>query len=222
MIPIDFAVPLVTAGMTLSGGWVVSTRVADRWDRVKKRRELDVAAAHEFQRLYGEFFAVWKCWDTLQRYSAPFSATARDTSWECLDRAAAAEGALEALLARIASERQLSDRDIAALGGVRQAFQALRKAIRAGTNLDWRSSSDNHYEALKVLCAHVSTLLLTSSEPTHPSPAIAATNVQRITDNAHEGVWVSTARKLALMARTPSPSRTPRQIWSSRFASRGP
>jgi hypothetical protein len=53
--------------VTLAGGWFVTTRVADHWDQIKKRRELDLAAAGDFQRLYGEFFSVWKAWDSISR-----------------------------------------------------------------------------------------------------------------------------------------------------------
>src|SRR5262245_2452620 len=58
-------VPLAAVVLTLAGGWLVSTRVSDRWDQIKRRRESDVAAAEEFQRLYGEFFAVWKSWNAI-------------------------------------------------------------------------------------------------------------------------------------------------------------
>ncbi|MEV6180561.1 hypothetical protein, partial [Streptomyces sp. NPDC052015] len=47
--------------------WLVTTRVTDYWDRVKKDREMYLAAAQDFQRLYGEFFAIWKTWSTLNR-----------------------------------------------------------------------------------------------------------------------------------------------------------
>lgn len=64
----EILIPLATAVVTLAGGWFVTTRVADHWDQIKKRREMDLAAAADFQRLYGEFFSVWKDWDSISRY----------------------------------------------------------------------------------------------------------------------------------------------------------
>jgi hypothetical protein len=197
-------IPLVTAAATLGGGWLVSARVTDRWDRIKKRRDSDLAAAQGFQKLYGEFFALWKSWDAAHRYAATTKASST-ANWECVQRAAATEGALEALLAKLASERCLTDQDIDVLGGVRQGFQSLRESIRAGKNLDWRDSNSECYSAFKGLCSYTSTLLNSSQRQTASPTAIeAATNFHRITDNQHELIWVANAKRLGLHAPAPA------------------
>jgi len=66
----EILIPLATAVVTLAGGWFVTTRVADHLDQIKKRREMDLAAAADFQRLYGDFFSVWKAWDSISRAQA--------------------------------------------------------------------------------------------------------------------------------------------------------
>jgi hypothetical protein len=59
-------VSLVTVAATLAGGWLVTTKVTDYWDKIKKNREMNLAAAHDFQRLYGEVVAIWKTWNALK------------------------------------------------------------------------------------------------------------------------------------------------------------
>ena len=36
----EILIPLATAVVTLAAGWFVTTRVADHWDQIKKRREI--------------------------------------------------------------------------------------------------------------------------------------------------------------------------------------
>lgn len=200
-------IPLMAVAITLGGGWLVTTRVTDRWDKVKKRREMDLAAASEFQRLYGEFFAAWKSWNSAQGYLAT-TRPSTEIVWECLKRAAATEGGIEALLAKVASERFLSQDDIDVLGGVRQGFQALREAIRAEQALAWHASNIEQYSALKGLCAYVSGLLANSPQQKQaPDSALAAANFQHITDNKHERMWIQTARRLNLTANSYDQSR---------------
>ena len=151
-------IPLGTAVVTLAGGWFVTTRVADHWDQIKKRRELDLAAAGDFQRLYGEFFSVWKAWDSISRRKLEIKDSA-EAAWECLNRAAEIEGRVEALLARISAEHELSTDDIDALGAMRQGFQSLRGAIKRNEPLEWRSSEAKPYLAFKGLAAYTSRLL---------------------------------------------------------------
>ncbi len=49
--------------VTLLLGWLVGVRITAAWTLRQKRRELELSAAHELYRLYGEFFAVWKLWN---------------------------------------------------------------------------------------------------------------------------------------------------------------
>lgn len=72
-VVVDVIIPLATVLLTLMGGWLVTTRVTDRWDQVKRRREMDLAAAQDFQRFYGEFFSIWKAWNTVARQNIAIS-----------------------------------------------------------------------------------------------------------------------------------------------------
>jgi hypothetical protein len=183
-------VPILVAVLTLSGGWLITTRVADHWDRVKKRRELDLAAAQEFQSLYGEIIATWKTWNALNGgYTAQFPVDPRE-KWACLERATAAEGRIEALISKVAAERDLSPADIAVLGGIRQSFKQLRRLIRSDSAVQWRSDKTREYAALKGWAAATSVLLATSDRKRdRPSPAVAAYNFREITRNDHETTW---------------------------------
>lgn len=196
----EIPIPLATVVVTLAGGWFVTTRVADHWDQVKKRREMDLAAAADFQRFYGEFFSVWKAWDSISRHKLEIKDPV-GTTWDCLNRAAEVEGHVEALLARISAEHELSEDDIDALGEVRQGFQSLRGAIKRNEPLEWRSSEAKEYLAFKGLAAYTSRLLGTSSSfKRAPDNAMAAANFRKITSNRHELKWVETADRLGLTA----------------------
>ncbi|MFF9431409.1 hypothetical protein [Streptomyces sp. NPDC014746] len=186
--------PLLTVVATLGGGWLVTTRVTDRWDQVKKQREMGLSAAQDFQRLYGEFVAIWKTWNALTSHHTPVT-TPEHSGWSCLERATAAEGAIEALMAKLAAERLLNDDEIDVLGGVRQAFKVVRRTIERGEPLGWGASGVAPYMALKSLSAAMSVLLSSPSQGKgRPTAARAARAFAEITDNRHEMSWIATAR----------------------------
>jgi hypothetical protein len=183
---------VLTVAVTLAGGWLVTRLVTDHWDQIKVRRDENQAAAHQFQQLYGEVIAIWKTWNALKGgYTAKF-ATPDEAKWDCLLRATAAEGEIEALLARLAAERYLTDDDIDVLGGLRQAFKAVRRKIREDEPIDWPSSNAKKYVALKTLAAHTS-VMLTSPVRTdvRPGEDESARAFIAITDNRHERTWTS-------------------------------
>ncbi|MGC7096538.1 hypothetical protein ACPZ19_17815 [Amycolatopsis lurida] len=186
--------PLLTVLLTLTGGWFVTARVTDRWDRVKKIRDLDLASAAEFQRLYGEFFAIWKLWNFVRDREGP-EQPKPDSTWELLSRAAEMEGGIEALLTKVAAERELSDREVARLGALRQAFQRLREAIQCGEELPWHSSGTTEYSAFKSLSCFFSCLLSSTStrKRKFPSAEVAAAAFREITHNRFEGRWTAYA-----------------------------
>lgn len=188
--------PLLTVAVTLGGGWLVTTRVTDRWEQVKKSREMDLAAAQDFQRLYGELIATWKTWNSLTGGHTPIT-TPEHVGWGCLERATAAEGQIEALMAKLAAERFLTEDDIDMLGGVRQAFKIVRRSIKRGEVIGWRSSGAEPYMAIKSLSVAMSVMLSTApGTKGRPSVAVAARNFKGITDNRHETSWIDTARRL--------------------------
>jgi hypothetical protein len=79
--------------------------------------------------------AVWKAWDTISRHKLEIKDPV-GTAFDCLNRAAAVEDHVEALLARISAEHELSEDDIDARGGVRKGFQILRGAIKKNEPLE--------------------------------------------------------------------------------------
>jgi hypothetical protein len=127
--------PLGVAILTAAAGWIVGNALTARWDLYKKRRELDLASLDKFYNLYGEFFEIWKSWNTIvrQKIAAPSSLT--DERWNLLQRAAGSEGRLEALLVKITSERELNRSEVEVLACLRQAHQSLRESIRDGREL---------------------------------------------------------------------------------------
>ena len=161
--------------------WVVGTQVSYVWDERRRRRESDLAALAAFYRLYGEFFATWKLWNAHKRFEATL-APPDQVQWSLLERAEAAEGGFEALLVKLASERELSERDQRMLGSFREAYQMLRESIRVNEPLDrWASPRGGdgfeQYRAFKGLAEYVAFLL--EASPKRRSVRDAAINALR-------------------------------------------
>src|SRR3954454_22773303 len=101
-IILEESVKAVFGLLMLAVGWFVGNRITDRWDLKKKRRELDIASAAEFYRIYGEFKSVWRVYKVVMKADAgapEFGFANKDETREkLLDRATAAEGAIEALI----------------------------------------------------------------------------------------------------------------------------
>lgn len=152
----DVLVAMIAALVTALLAWLVGTRVAYRWDDLKRRRESDLSDRARFYRIYGEFFAVWKAWDT--HITRPALVVPDGLQWALLDRAAQVEGEFEALLVKVASERRLGDREVTLLACYRQAYQRLRERIRGGRRLEWwamnkpgRGTGYQEYQMFKAL-----------------------------------------------------------------------
>lgn len=141
---------LIVSVVTLGLGWLVGQALTYRWNVRQKRREAQISATQQFYAAYGEFFAVWKLWNRLDR-----SSESRDErQWELHKRAAAAEAVVAGTLVKLASELTLDDQQVAILGRFRQAFQQLRQSIRGG-RLFWTGlmRSTRNTEPLKIwLC----------------------------------------------------------------------
>lgn len=143
---------------------IFGPRAAYRWDDLKRRRESDLSDRVRFYRIYGEFFAVWKAWDT--HLTRPGIHAPSDAQWELLNRAAHVEGEFEALLVKVVSERQLGDQEVRLLACYRQAYQRLRERIREGCRLEWwatnkpgRGTGYREYQTLKAPSAWFGDLL---------------------------------------------------------------
>jgi hypothetical protein len=189
-------VPIATALLTLAGGWLITTRVSDHWQGVQQRRESGLAAAAEFQRLYGEFFAVWKVWNATMRYRDQMPPEPPDLVWNLLSRAAAMEAGVEALLTQVSATHVLTEPEIAAFGALRQGFQQLRTAMQRRQMLDWWGSDVPDYLAFKDLATFASQFFGRPRTAALPSGAAAANNFRAITSNRFERRWVAEAQRL--------------------------
>jgi hypothetical protein len=200
------AIPnLVVALLTLAVGWFVGNRLTAKWDERKKRRELDLQALGAFYAVYGQFFALWKLWS-----GAPAGLPDHDMFRRgVLEQVAAAEGELESLLVRLATEQNLSERDCVLLGCFRQGFQSLRQCVKAdvllrsqvvrpGTeeivSVPWGGSEAPPYLAFKALSGHVADLVSRGSAGTKPEKAFLA--LREITDNRLQRIWVDETFKI--------------------------
>jgi hypothetical protein len=135
--------------------WLVGQRLAYQWNVRQKRRELQLSSLQQFYFAYGEFFAVWKLWNRLEKGVVSFE----DRRWELLKRAAAAEATVEGTLVKLSLELNLSGDDVNNLGRFRQAFQQLRESIRDNQILPWPYADCPEYKTFKALSITVAALL---------------------------------------------------------------
>lgn len=179
----------VVVGVGAFLAWGVGKRISEYWDTRRKKRELDLSTLNEFYRQYGEFFAVWKLWNSQKiRRDKAFQP---DAAWKLLERASSIEAAIESILVKIVTERKLSEEDIDVFGLLRQAFKSLRKRIDENEQLDWSHSEHEEYIALKRLACHLTTFILHGHIDTAPTKEEAATALSRITANhPHEERWM--------------------------------
>jgi hypothetical protein len=168
---------ILVATVTLSLGWFVGQRLTVYWGLRQKRKELELAAASRFYELYGEFFAVWKLWSYYLKQDADQQDSGNER-WELLARASAAEGELEALFVKLASERTLNDRDMEVLGRFRQAYQCLRESIRDRKNLGWNVPKSVEYASFKRL-AYLTACIVLDNKPTQPPIALETITSRR-------------------------------------------
>jgi hypothetical protein len=153
--------------------WLLGAPIAYRWDDLKRQRESDLAARNEFYRLYGEFFTTWKLWNTYKGRSSKTAITSAPDhmQWSLLMQAEKAEGGFEALLVKMASERDLDAEDLRLLACFREAYQSLREHIRENRSLEWwatektatpaRQRGFQEYRVFKALAQYFATKLAT-------------------------------------------------------------
>jgi hypothetical protein len=150
--------------------WFFGQKILTMWDLRKKRREADLQAIQRFQELFGEWKAVWRSWK-VYKSSEKYKISVPDcTRWTLLERAAAAEGGVEAIVTRLALERRLNERERNKLGLFRQSFQQLREAIRGDTDLAW-TREDVQYWLLHNLAVCVASIL--DREPSRQPMSVA-------------------------------------------------
>jgi hypothetical protein len=176
---INLAVTLVALG----AGWLVGQRLTYQWNLRQKRRESDLAAAQDLQRLYGDFFAVWKQWNP--------AAGGADEAYrrDLLRRAADGEGLLERVLVKLATERRLSASDRESLGQFRHAYKQLRYAIDKDKKLGWHFDDHPEYLAFKRLAAAVTLIVHREPGRAEVGPEEAFAALREMTSNRHSKTW---------------------------------
>ncbi|MEO8222477.1 MAG: hypothetical protein ABI563_17025 [Specibacter sp.] len=141
--------PTVLSGVTVAFfaallAAVLGPWIASRWNFYLKQRELDLAAVEQFFMLYGEFYAVWKLWQSaLDAAKKGLRQVPDEIRSELLRRASDAEGNYQALLAKMCIERRLEAPDFEILARFREAQQCLRESIEIGTELRTKNSADD-------------------------------------------------------------------------------
>jgi len=182
-------IPLLSTLVSLLLAWFVGNRISVTWAIRQKQREFQLTTRADFYRSYGEFFSIWKLWNFYKRNATkvPFP---ENVHWEVLQRACAAEAAVEGLLVRVASERALSAEDLANLARFRHAYQTLRVTIRRDEELAWTRDDHPEYRSFKTHAATVALLLDTAPFLADKDPADAASNLIEITANHWADEWV--------------------------------
>lgn len=177
---------LLVAVTTLGLGWVVGNKLSAYWNHKQRQREFDLVSANDFHRLYGEFFAIWKIWN-LALNEGTQEPKGRD---ELFGRACNAEGEVESLFVRLASNRALTSEQAATLGRFRQGYQTLRQSIRDRRKLGWDSSSHREYVAFKTLATDVAALIANEKGLSRDEAKRRAASLIRITSNGWESKWI--------------------------------
>ena len=161
--------------------WVFGQKIIAQWDVIKKQRELDLAVARDFQKLYGEFKEISRLWRICgYRGERPNIKLPELMAAELLQRAAAAEGSVEAIIMKLATERVLSESEIRALGLFRQAYQMLREHIRDSKPFEWIHSS-TEYHLYNDVASLVARLVSAGKVQTQKDAAAARKALRAIT-----------------------------------------
>jgi len=169
--------------------WLVGQKIIARWDLIKKQRELDIAVARDFQKLYGEFKEVSRLWRIYSYKGDKPNITLPDSiAAELVQRAAAAEGGVEAIIMKLATERVLTADDIRTLGLFRQAYQKLREAIRDSQKFEWTHNT-REYHLYNEMATKVARMVSAGDAKTQEDAAAAEETLRKITSVRPEE-WV--------------------------------
>ena len=172
---------LLVALITLGLGWFVGQRLTIKWNLIQKQRETNIANLQQFYSLYGEFKEVSKIWRLIKRKKDLSRVAPSETRWSLLTRACAVESKNEAIMVKLASERELSADDLTDLGLFRQALQQLRESIRDDKELP-SSSRGPEYVFFNDLAAKVGLIISYSSTDAIADPKRASERLRAIVD----------------------------------------
>jgi hypothetical protein len=174
---------LVKAGLSvclLLLTWFGGQRILLLWERRKKQNEIDLASLTQLHRVHSEFRTIGRLWRSFALHvKSPedLVPVPDDVHWQVQLRAAAAEGEMEALVVKLATERVLSDDEINALGFLREAYQLLRRSIRDRRWFYWRSGS-TEYKCFYTSAIELAALLSRAGK--RPSAKQAVDTVEKV------------------------------------------
>lgn len=161
--------------------WFFGQRILAYWELKKKRKELDIATATQFQHLYGEYKQLWRLWKVFSNRSEYDLLVPDHTRWELLQRATAAESSVEAVIVKLTTERAINKTDIETLGLFRQAYQQLRQGIRDNKTLRLSHESPE-YILFNELSDKVACLIMSGKQIDHPVAKVVIQNHKQIVD----------------------------------------
>ena len=171
--------------------WGIGQSILTYWEVKKKRKELDIQTVQRLQELIGEWKTVWRLWKVYKENAANSLNKPEYTRWELLSRVSAAEGGIEAILLKIASERSITKGDCEQLGLFRQAYQQLREAIRDDNSILW-DRKDPEYWMFHELSVRV-TYIFEGSEAKR-SAEDANANLKKIL-SVNKPLWNDAVKK---------------------------
>jgi hypothetical protein len=171
---------LLVALVVLGLGWFIGQRLTLKWNLIQKQRETDITNLQEFYSLYGEFKEVSKVWRILKRKKKDSSLVVPlEDRWSLLNRACAVESKNEAILVKLATERNLETSALNDLGLFRQAFQQLRESIRDDKEVP-SASRGPEYVFFNNLAAKVGLIISSSSPDSLSDPKRATERLKTI------------------------------------------
>ena len=170
---------LIVGVVVLLLGWFVGQRLTVRWNLVQKQREADLADLQHFYALYGEFKEVSKLWRVMKRNTGEGFDVPKETRWSLVSRACGVESKNEAIVVKLATERDLSADAMRHLGLFRQALQKLRESIRDDVEIPFASRGPA-YVFFNDVAAMVATIVSSSQRDKSSDPSKASGRLETI------------------------------------------
>lgn len=161
--------------------WLLGQRILAYWEIRKKRKELDIVTATQFQQLYGEYKEVWRLWKVFRNPPDKRMTFPENTQWELLKRATSAESKFEAIIVKMATERVLTQTEARNIGLLRQGFQKLRESIRDGKYFDY-SHKTPEYILFNNLACEVATTISSDRKKELTEASEASSNFINVTN----------------------------------------
>jgi hypothetical protein len=196
-------VQLLTPFLVLAATWLIGQRILTGWDLRKKRQELDIAVASQFQQLYGEAKEVGRLWREVTRqhdqHSQPISVPS-DIRWQLFSRAAAVEGKFEAVVIKLVTERPLKEEQVQSIGLFRQGCQELRESIREDRSLAAMRYGGG-YTLFNNLAAEITCLLAQNRPAEAPKIDVARKNLKAVA-RIGSRAWERAVKEMELKGET--------------------